>query len=240
MGGTGQRFISAGYTTPKPFIDVFGKPMFQVAIENLNIDGRYFLLVRPEHVQMTYDYTKSFLPDAEIFVLDKQVNGPVPACLYLFEEKLFKYQRSHEKLIISNCDQIINWDSNAFQDYLYSTLFYEGVVPTFFAQSSAHSYADHTHGIVNEIKEKEVISHSALCGVHYWKHIWLAYLSFKASLAGPPHFNNDYYIAPTYNELIKCGHIVSTYPTKGMTILGTPDCLERYIYENSDTNTRSG
>ena len=37
MAGAGSRFMQAGYTFPKPLIEVNGKPMIQVVVENLNI-----------------------------------------------------------------------------------------------------------------------------------------------------------------------------------------------------------
>ena len=37
MAGAGSRFQQAGYTFPKPLIDVRGKPMIQLVVENLNI-----------------------------------------------------------------------------------------------------------------------------------------------------------------------------------------------------------
>ena len=39
MAGAGSRFQQAGYTFPKPLIDVEGKPMIQTVVDNLNIDA---------------------------------------------------------------------------------------------------------------------------------------------------------------------------------------------------------
>ena len=36
MAGAGSRFAQAGYTFPKPLIDINGKPMIQLVIENLS------------------------------------------------------------------------------------------------------------------------------------------------------------------------------------------------------------
>jgi len=41
MAGAGTPFKEAGYTFPKPLIDINGKPMVQLAIENLNTDGKF-------------------------------------------------------------------------------------------------------------------------------------------------------------------------------------------------------
>ena len=49
MAGAGSRFEQAGYTFPKPLIDVNGKPMIQVVTENLNIDAKFIFIVQKEH-----------------------------------------------------------------------------------------------------------------------------------------------------------------------------------------------
>ena len=49
MAGAGSRFAAAGYTFPKPLIDVEGKPMIQVVVDNLNIDATFIYVVQKEH-----------------------------------------------------------------------------------------------------------------------------------------------------------------------------------------------
>jgi HAD superfamily hydrolase (TIGR01509 family) len=49
MAGAGSRFQAAGYTFPKPLIEVKGKPMIQVVVENLNIDANFIYVVQKEH-----------------------------------------------------------------------------------------------------------------------------------------------------------------------------------------------
>ncbi|MEY4333817.1 MAG: Synechococcus phage, partial [Bacteroidota bacterium] len=49
MAGAGSRFQAAGYTFPKPLIDVEGKPMIQVVVDNLNIDATFIYVVQKEH-----------------------------------------------------------------------------------------------------------------------------------------------------------------------------------------------
>lgn len=230
MGGKGQRFIEAGYTTPKPFIDIFGKPMFQVAIENLGARGNHIFLIRPEHHSLVVTFLSMFLKNWQVYDLWESVSGSVPACLLV--EHLVN---ADEPLIIANSDQIIDWDSKDFYDFCINSGA-DGVIATFNANSTDHSYARVEDGKVVEVKEKIVISNNALCGIHYWKTARIAFDSFRTSLAGPPHFNGDYYIAPTYNELITQGKTILIYPTNGMIILGTPSKLEKYCNENSRSN----
>ena len=49
MAGEGTSFKNAGYTFPKPLIDVYGKPMIQLVVENLNTEGNFIFLVKKEH-----------------------------------------------------------------------------------------------------------------------------------------------------------------------------------------------
>lgn len=223
MGGKGQRFIDAGYTVPKPFIDIFGTPMYQLAINNLanNTFDQFVFIISKDHKDYLYDIL-TFSPRAKVVIIDKPVSGSVPACL-LAED----YVPPFAPLVIANCDQIIDWCSQDFYT-LCNTSSVDGIIPTFKATSNAHSYARVENGFVVEVKEKIVISDNALCGVHFWRTADMAFRSFKKALAGPPHFNGDYYIAPTYNELINEGKKIIIYHTNGMTILGTPDCLEAY------------
>ncbi|KKL04319.1 hypothetical protein LCGC14_2617280, partial [marine sediment metagenome] len=50
MAGEGSRFSEAGYTVPKPLIEVSGKPMIQKVVENLPFDADFIFLVRQEHL----------------------------------------------------------------------------------------------------------------------------------------------------------------------------------------------
>ena len=44
MAGAGKRFFDAGYVFPKPLIEVNGKPMIQVVVDNLNIKANYIFI----------------------------------------------------------------------------------------------------------------------------------------------------------------------------------------------------
>ena len=51
MAGAGSRFQQAGYTFPKPLIEVRGKPMIQIVVENLNVDANFIFIAQREHRQ---------------------------------------------------------------------------------------------------------------------------------------------------------------------------------------------
>ena len=49
MAGAGKRFEKAGYTFPKPIIEIQNKPMIQWVYESLNIEGQYIFIIQKNH-----------------------------------------------------------------------------------------------------------------------------------------------------------------------------------------------
>lgn len=53
MAGEGSRFANAGWTTPKPLIELNGQPLFKRAISSVVAEGiemKYSFIVRQEHI----------------------------------------------------------------------------------------------------------------------------------------------------------------------------------------------
>ena len=92
MAGEGSRFAKAGWTTPKPLIELNGQPLFKHAISSVTADGiqmKYSFIVRQEHIdKYAIDKgIKAFLPDANVFSVMKTTRGAVETCL-MAEEPL--------------------------------------------------------------------------------------------------------------------------------------------------------
>ena len=107
MAGAGSRFEEAGYTFPKPLIDVNGKPMIQVVIENLNLQGKYIFIVQKKHYEK-YDLNRLLnliAPECQIITIDQLTEGA--ACTVLLAKE---HINTKEPLLISNADQFIEWN----------------------------------------------------------------------------------------------------------------------------------
>ena len=87
MAGAGSRFQKAGYTFPKPLIDVEGKPMIQVVVENLNMDANFIFVVQKEHrEQYNLDTLLNLIaPNSKIVEVDKMTEGA--ACTALLAKE---------------------------------------------------------------------------------------------------------------------------------------------------------
>jgi len=109
MAGAGSRFAQAGYTFPKPLIEVEGKPMIQVVVENLNIDAHYIFLVQREHYEKynLKQLLNLIAPDCDIIQIDGITDGAARTTL-LAKELI----NTKEPLLIANSDQYVEWNSN--------------------------------------------------------------------------------------------------------------------------------
>ena len=233
MAGRGSRFAEKRILTPKPLIDVHGKPMIQRAVESLDLDGQWKFIIRiDEHMDRVSNMIQTIKPGADIINIDYVTEGPASTAL-LFKDDI----NNDEELVIANCDQIMEWTSARFLDYVR---YYDGAVVTYHADTDKNSYARvNKEGIVQEIREKQVISNISLNGIHYWKKGRYFVEAAEAMIAADDRApNGEFYIGPSYNHMIARGHTVGIYhiPNQFHHPVGVPGDLDEFLrYENSKT-----
>ena len=226
MAGAGYRFSSAGYTFPKPLIEVNHKPMIQVVVENLNIKAKFIYIVQKEHYEK---YNLKFLlnlitPNCEIVQVEGITEGA--ACTTLLAEE---YINNDKHLLIVNSDQFVEWDSNSFY-YTMTNDNLDGGMLTFKATHPKWSFAKlDENGFITEIAEKKPISDIATVGIYYWNkgsdYVKYAEQMIKKNV----RVNNEFYVAPVYNEAILDGFKFKPFNIKKMWGLGTPEDLKNYL-----------
>jgi HAD superfamily hydrolase (TIGR01509 family) len=227
MAGLGSRFAQEGYLLPKPLIDVQGVPMIQRVVENLNIDAQYIFIVRQEHLEK-YD-VKTLLerisPGCIIVPTDGLTEGA--ACSVLLAAHAID---NDTNLLIANSDQFLEWDSNAF---LYESMNVDGSISTF-EQTDPNdkkwSYAAvGPNGLVERVAEKEVISTHANTGIYFWSKGSDFVKYSNQMIAKNIRINNEFYIAPVYNEAISDGKRIKIQNCKKMWGLGVPADLLKFL-----------
>lgn len=228
MAGAGSRFANAGYTFPKPLIDVNGKPMIQVVIDNLNINANYIYIVRTEHRQKYNMDTllNMITPNCKIIEIDKLTEGA--ACTTLLAKEFID---NDNPLLIANSDQYIEWNSNEFM-YKMNESNCDGGILTFESIHPKWSFVKINElGNVIEVAEKKPISNIATVGVYYWKkgsdYIRYTNQMIKKNI----RVNGEFYVCPVYNEAIADGKKIKTFDVDRMFGIGTPEDLN-YFLEN--------
>ncbi len=167
MAGAGSRFEKAGYTFPKPLIEVRNKPMIQVVVENLNLDANFIYVVQKSHREKyNLDILLNLItPNCKIVEVDGITEGA--ACTALLAKELIN---NEQPLFFANSDQFVVWDSNEFM-YKMNETNADGGIVTFKATHPKWSFAKIGHdGFITEVAEKKPISNDATVGFYYWKH----------------------------------------------------------------------
>ena len=234
MAGEGARFAKAGWTTPKPLIELNGQPLFKHAIGSVAAEGivmKYSFIVRQEHIEK-YGIDKgikSFLPDANIFSVLKTTRGAVETCL-MAESAI----ADDDAVIVMDCD--LEFRSKKFIAIIKEILAQSvddtngGALVSFESNEPRYSYAAlGEDGFVTRTAEKEVISNHALCGAYFFS-TGRRFKQIAHQLLDEPEFKKpEYYVSLLYNYILADGEKVYLAPMEEYYSYGTPEELQRYL-----------
>ncbi len=232
MAGRGSRFVDAGYTDPKPLIDVNGRHMIEVVINNLKPNGEHrFIFICQEQHAIEYDLESVFSKSCNNFEMIT-INGITEGAA-ITVLKARDYFDNKNPLMIANSDQWIDVDINDYlQDMNERNL--DGSMLTMKADDDKWSYAKVDEvGMVSEVMEKIVISDEATVGIYNFKQgsdfCKFADFMVKRDIRS----NGEFYVAPVYTFMVEAGSKIGVYnigeEADGMYGLGIPTDLELFL-----------
>ena len=228
MAGAGSRFEQAGYLKPKPLIDVNGRLMIDVVVQNLNINANYIFIVQSSH-RFKYnldDVLTKIAPNCKIIEVEKVTEGA--ACTTLLASSLIN---NEDSLIIANSDQFVVWDSVKFL-YNAKQEDCDGSIVTFNSTEPKWSFVRSNKKTVVEVAEKKPISDEATAGIYFWKH-GKDYVKYaKQMIEKNIRVNGEFYVCPVFNEAILDNKRFITFPIERMYGLGTPEDLTAFLNVN--------
>ena len=226
MAGEGKSFQTAGHVFPKPLIDINGKPMIQWVVENINVDGKFIFIVQKKHLE-TYNmqYLLNLIaPGCEIISVEDPGGGAATSVLHakhLFDDD--------SPIAIINSDQLISWNSNEFF-YAMAADECDGGIVTFESTHPQWSFVrTGDDGFAMEVAEKKPISNLATAGVYYFKkgNDFIKYT--EQMIDSDIRTLNEFYVCPVYNEYIRDGKKIRTFPVKKMWSFSTPKDVEFFM-----------
>lgn len=235
MAGYGSRFSKAGYKDPKPLITVNDRPMIELVIDNLRPakDHRFIFICQAEHLK-SYPLkalleTKS--PGCKIIEVFKVTEGA--ACTVLLAKEFINNQ---DQLMIANCDQYIDVDINEYLSALDDSSA-DGLIMTMKAYDSKWSFLKlNQEKEIISVVEKEVVSDEATVGIYNYQRGVDFIRAAEKMIAKNLRVNNEFYVAPAYNEIIEEGKSIKFFNIgslgHGMHGLGTPEDLIEFIKLN--------
>jgi len=228
MAGAGSRFEKAGYTFPKPLVEVNGKPMIQVVVEALNIEANYIYIVQKSHrKKYNLDTLLSLItPNCTVLEVDGLTEGA--ACTALIAKGIID---NENPLFFANSDQYVDWNSSEFMYKMQETDCDGGIV-TFSSSHPKWSYAKVDElGLVTEVAEKNPISDKATIGYYFWKKGSEFVKYAEQMIRKDSRVNGEFYVCPVFNEAIEDKKEIRTFHAEKMWGLGTPEDLN-YFLEN--------
>jgi len=229
MAGRGSRFVSAGYTLPKPLIPIHDRPMIAWVVDNIRPARahRFVFLVLEDHARRygVIELLEAIAPGCEVVRVDSTTEGA--ACTVLLARDLIA---GSAPLMIANSDQWVGCDIDA---YLAASDEPEvdGVIMTMWADHPKWSYARlDERGRVTEVVEKQVISNDATTGIYNFASGDGFVGAAARMIERDQRVNGEFYVAPVYNSLIEDGAQIRAFnigaAERGMYGLGTPEDLE--------------
>ena len=234
MAGEGSRFAKAGWTTPKPLIELRGVPLFQRAIGSVALPGvemKYSFIVRQEHIDKQHidRLIQDILPEARIFSVLKTTRGAVETCL-VAEAAI----DDDDAVVVMDCD--LEFRSVGYNQLVSKALSLPadeadgGALVSFESDNPRYSYAlVDDGGRVLRTAEKEPISNHALCGAYFFG----SGKDFKRIahqlLDDGTHGKAEFYVSLLYNYLLAEGKIVRLATMEEYYSYGTPEELKNYL-----------
>ena len=221
IAGNGQRFIDAGYSVPKPLIEINGKTILDRSLESVKIDNcNLIFIIREDHCKEhnLNLVLRSKYKDCKIVIIPGLTDGALSTCLLAKE-----HIDNDEPLIIFTPDCYFEpqIDPEKIDEEL------DGMVCVFESDSPAHSYVLLDKEYVSDIAEKEVISNLAIGGLYYWKKGSNFVKCGSEMIERNERVKGEFYIAPVFNKFIEKGRHVGIDRNTRHDIMGTPEDLEK-------------
>ena len=235
MAGEGQRFVDAGYKTPKPLIDINGLPMVVRAAKNLPSADLWIFICRESHIKgakIDSILTQHF-PGAIILSADELTEGQASTCLIARD-----HLRADDQLTIGACDNAMVYDRKKFDVNLQS---HDALIWTF-RNNPAVLHSPQMYGwvsldessLVSGVSCKVPISDNplsdhAVVGTFTFNRAGYFLECANEMINKNRRINNEFYLDVVLDECVLNGYNVSPFEIDDYICWGTPKDLEVYL-----------
>lgn len=125
--------------------------------------------------------------------------------------------------------QFVEWNSNECL-YAFNAGGIDAGIVTFESNHPKWSYVKlDDSGFVSEVAEKLPISNHATVGIYFWKKETDYVKYAEQMIAKDIRVNNEFYVAPVFNQAIADGKKIRIKDAEKMFGLGTPEDLNYFL-----------
>lgn len=229
MGGDAKQFVERGYVFPKPLVEILGKPMVEVVVQNLRPreEHEFVFVCREEHLKRYAlgEVLSLIVPNHQLVVMRHPTAGALCSALLAAE-----FLNNDDELLICNADQVVDFNISDFIGAARSGE-WDGYIVSFPSTHPKWSYAKLEGDQVVSVVEKRPVSRHATSGIYYFKRASDFLVAAERMLMKSATTLNEFYLAPVYQELILMGRRIGLFSIERnqMHGLGTPEELEQYV-----------
>lgn len=242
MSGFGERFRAAGYTIPKPLIEVNGKAIIQHVTELFPGDHEFIFICNSDHLRTEEFRMREILEGIgrsyKIVEIEPHKLGPVHAIL-----EARQHMDTGAETIVNYADFTCRWSFQAFLDFVHARDL-DGCVPAYrgfhphSGGTTNYAYIREKGLLVQQIREKQPFTEDktaefASTGTYYFKNagLMLEYLEKQTSLSIA--VNGEFYVSSAFDLMARDQLAVGLFPVEHFMQWGTPQDLEEYKYWSS-------
>jgi NDP-sugar pyrophosphorylase family protein len=253
MSGFGERFRRAGYTVPKPLIEVDGRPIIGHVIDLFPGEADFLFICNQEHLDNP-DYRmaqilQELCPSGRVVGIEPHKLGPINAVCQV--EHLLDPNRP---VVINYCDFTCYWNWDHFKSFVAETACagaipaYKGFHPhtlgtTNYAYikeevrntSNAGDSGDtnNSTGWIADIQEKQPYTDNrmeefASSGTYYFASAKIMSDAFQQTMEQNLNVGGEFYVSLAYKPMLANREKVAVYPLQHFMQWGTPDDLAEY------------
>jgi NDP-sugar pyrophosphorylase family protein len=242
MSGTGQRFLKAGYTLPKPMIKVDGRTIISHVVDMFPGDNQFTFVCNNDHLNDVSlgmaDELNSLAENVQIIGIDSHKKGPG----FAVEQAFDKIDLS-DPIVINYCDFTCYWDFADFVSFTEETDC-DGAIPCYTGFHPHHltenryAYVKEQNGWAQDIREKtpftnDPMNEYASSGTYYFKSGNIARQYIIDNIQNNLNVNGEFYISMPYKPMIEAKLNVAVYELQHFMQWGTPEDLAEYNYWSS-------
>ncbi|MBF0239358.1 MAG: glycosyltransferase family 2 protein [SAR324 cluster bacterium] len=238
MSGIGKRFIEAGYTEPKPLIEVEGKPIIQHIVERFSPEDHFIFICNQDHLRETpmMDVLRSIAPQGDIIGIAPHKLGPVHAVMQV-KERI----DDDQPCIVNYCDFSWRWDYADFKSTVMvnhcdgCVVCYKGFHPHLLGPNFYASLRDDGNNWGLEIREKYSFTPDKMdsfqsSGTYYFRTGNIMKKAFQECMDQRLSLGGEYYVSLVYQSLFAHQMPVYIYEIPFFLQWGTPQDLAEYLY----------
>jgi len=239
MSGFGERFRRAGYSIPKPLIEVDGKTIIQHVVEMFPGQSDITFICNKDHLNNKKYNMREILnkiaPQGNIVSINPHKLGPVHAIL-----KAINYLDLSKPTVVNYADFTCDWD---FIDFckVVKQLDCDGAIPCYRGfhphtlWSNYYAYVPEKDNFALDIQEKKPFTDSpreefASSGTYYFKSAEIMLQYFERCVDEDLTVGGEYYVSMVYKPMINDGLKIHVYELNHFMQWGTPSDLEEYLY----------